>query len=64
MTEGGWEALSFPSARFLSPHSFREVNRETAKVHLSLYPRRGGRGRDAGSRAELNSQMRTAGEGS
>lgn len=37
MTEGGCEAASFPSARFLSPHSFREeVNRETAKVRLYI----------------------------
>lgn len=28
MTEGGWEAASFPSARFLSPHSFAKKSIE------------------------------------
>lgn len=35
MTEGGWEAAAFPSARFLSSQSLRaEVNRETAKARV------------------------------
>lgn len=47
-TEGGWEAVSFPSARFLSLQSVREVNRETATLRLHI---RGGTGKGCRTRS-------------
>lgn len=62
MTEGGWEAASFPSARFPSLQSARRSQSRNGQSSSS-HPRRKGGGRDAGLGAQVNSQMRAAGQG-